>query len=537
MSRNFLNISAQSSNLDEIIASNSYRAADANYAICGMLSKITYPTGGYSTFEYEAHDYSKAIKRLDSHGFIPQLVNETNTCGGLRIKSIKNYLNSSAVSDTKEFEYKSDNVSSGILLNYQRHRINYSANLQNGSFTESNISFWSTDFEDFSKTHIEYSKVTEKLPDGSRIEYSYTNSQTPGYMDTLIYYSMAEKTYINGQYVSWAMSNRGKTSNIVAPAVSKQAIRGRLVRKDIFKTLTDQTPLYSEINSYDNSYSASFTYIPAYFIRTFGYVPVFTGVQNIYSATQTQYFDGTEISKTNLYTYNSRGKLSSIETVDSKGNTDIIEYKYVTDTVKTGIFADMINNNLTGDVLSEKAYRINNGIKKLIGGKQYVYVQPDNSKPNMVRISKIYSYNPKISNWEIDIKNNLYDGLGNLIESEDLNGIKTSYIWGYGGLNMVAECRNASVEQIEKIYYCRNIRLQPLSDAADYISLINRITGSSVTLFEYQGNILKKVIDPSGKVINYSHDDNRYNVYDKNMKIITDGKGNAIKKYYYHTAN
>jgi hypothetical protein len=536
---NFLNISTQNSDMDEIISSNNYRIPDSNYAMCGMLRKITYPTGGHSLFEYESHDYSKAIKRLSVNSFLPKLINETNICGGLRIKSIKNYLNNNTISVYKEFEYKEGNISSGILLNNPRFRVNYSASLN--SLNENSINLLSSNFGNVIKTHVEYSKVTEKLPDGSRIEYNYTNSKMPGYMDTVIYYYTAEKSYYNGQYVSWTVTNREKISNIVAPVVSKQFIRGLLIRKDVFKTVTDTIPLYSEVNDFNNNYSNSFTYTPTYLIRTFGYVPVFTGMHNIYASTQVQYFDSTEISKTNTYTYNSRGHVASITNTDSKGNTYITEYKYVTDTTPSGIFADMVSHNLVGStyLLTEKSYRISNSIKKLIGGKQYEYIQPDDDNPGLVRIAKVYSYNPKTANWEIDVKNNSYDKLGNLIEVEDRNGINVSYIWGYNGLHIVAECTNVSIEQVEKVYSLTNIRLKPLAEGIDYIRsyLTSNIPRGSIKTFYYEGNKLTKVIEPSGQITNYSYDDDEYYKTDKRMKIVTDGKGNALKKYYYHITN
>jgi YD repeat-containing protein len=530
VSRNFLSISTINSNSDEVMSSNNYRTVDANYAMCGMLRKITYPTGGYSTFEYEAHDYSKAVKRLSVDNFIPKLINETGICGGLRIKSIKNYLNSNAVSDTKEFEYKNNNVSSGILLDYPRFRVNYSANLINGSFTENNISFCSSDFENLSKTHVEYSKVTEKLPDGSRIEYNYTNSQMHGYMDTVIYYSSPERTYINGQYISWTMTNRDKICNIVAPSISRQAIRGQLMRKDIFKTNTDQTPLYSEINSYNNNYSTSLTYVPIYLIRTFGYVPVFIGTQNIYSATQIQYFDDTNISKTNTYTYNSHGQIASITNTDSRLNTYITEYKYVTDTTNTGIFANMIAYNILNYPLSEKVYIIKNNLKTLIEGKRYKYFQPNINNLSIIRLSEIYSYNRQTGNWELNIKHSFYDNYGNLLETEDRNGIKTCTVWGYKGLHIVAECKNISLDQIKRIINS-NINLSPLQyGITDYthFQLMYANPGASITIYRYEKNRLKTVIDPAGIVTNYDYDT------EKKMKSVSDSKNNLINKYFFN---
>ena len=50
------------------------------YALKGQISKITYPTGGYSTFEYEEHSYGKRLECRSVNDFVPQLydVNKNN---------------------------------------------------------------------------------------------------------------------------------------------------------------------------------------------------------------------------------------------------------------------------------------------------------------------------------------------------------------------------------------------------------------------------------------------------------------------------
>jgi len=58
---------------------NADRSADASYAINGSLSKISYPTGGYETFEFEANTI-----------YDPQ-ADLNKTVGGLRIKKVRKF--------------------------------------------------------------------------------------------------------------------------------------------------------------------------------------------------------------------------------------------------------------------------------------------------------------------------------------------------------------------------------------------------------------------------------------------------------------
>lgn len=52
------------------------RKPDSSYAIRGMLSKIIYPTGGYTTFVYEPHTYKDIVSRDRTNVALPSLKSE-----------------------------------------------------------------------------------------------------------------------------------------------------------------------------------------------------------------------------------------------------------------------------------------------------------------------------------------------------------------------------------------------------------------------------------------------------------------------------
>jgi hypothetical protein len=66
-----------------MITTNANRNADYNYSQKGMLNKITFPTGGYTTFEYEANKNASGqqvggcrvlrVKTYESSGSIPRV--------------------------------------------------------------------------------------------------------------------------------------------------------------------------------------------------------------------------------------------------------------------------------------------------------------------------------------------------------------------------------------------------------------------------------------------------------------------------------
>ncbi len=77
------------------------RAPNSTYTKYGTMDKITYPTGGYSQFEYEANDYYWSGSAVESAG--------NKTLGGLRIKKITQHDGMSSSNDIiREYEYKQD---------------------------------------------------------------------------------------------------------------------------------------------------------------------------------------------------------------------------------------------------------------------------------------------------------------------------------------------------------------------------------------------------------------------------------------------
>lgn len=103
---------------DESKLSAYYKArnatSDPNVYLIGMLKKITYPTGGSTTFEYEPHDYSEFIQRIPviSGGHISGVkgINVKNliskpVAGGLRIKRIISSPEDSGNSIIREYIY------------------------------------------------------------------------------------------------------------------------------------------------------------------------------------------------------------------------------------------------------------------------------------------------------------------------------------------------------------------------------------------------------------------------------------------------
>ena len=480
------------------------------FAIMGMLGWIKYPTGGYTVLHYEPHKYSTAVKRVLAYDYVPTLLNvlPEKIAGGLRICKIDNYTSNSGIAETTTYTYKKeDNTSSGTLMHFPRYGISYMAESQ---YRTKKYSYKSLmDIWSYDKSHIEYSRIIEKKADSSSIIYNYPDYLTiPNKSATGVRVEIPT-SLCSQSGVAFYQLNNYKTkliTNILMPDMSLFSERNKIATKNII----DNTGklLRSERWKYDPNVGAnthkSYTIAGENYIISNRYAIDYPKKQ----ANVTNYFaeGGDSINENTFYTYNTKGQTTAISTKDSKNNSKQIQYKYVTDVNNpNGVLATMINNNVISYPLSEKIF-INQNLSE---HREYTYkeVGVTYSGQKIIRIGQVESYNKETGNLEVDAKYNYYDKYGNLLESENRNGIKTCYLWGYEGRYLVAKIINCSLFQLKDINGLTNIENAPLNDSISlYESAIRSIPEAEVTSFYYaKYSRLTQIIDPSGHVIKYDY--------------------------------
>ena len=522
---NFLQIlsSTNQNTLDETHPANSVRRADSGYAQNGMLKKITYPTGGYSCMEYEAHSYSKSFVRNSGNSFIPQLVNQSGTCGGLRIKSVSNHLADGTQMNKKTYSYtNTDGSSSGILLYFPKYWITYSA--QAGSYIESNIQYWSNNLISHNGSHIEYSTVTQTNSDGSREVFHFSNSSISSkYRDFLdVFDPINEVAPGRGE---WSITSNPVVRNIVTPLVSMKAERGKLLKHQIYAAEAS-LPVKETIYTYDTTRVLPFSLYPVYVIRKFGEILVHTDNWRLISKTEKETNGTTTITRTESYTYNAKGQLSSVTATSSNGTQQTTRYTYPYDhSAEGGIYTTMLSRNLHAYPVSETKYITENGVQKQIWGKKYSYSLVN----NLVKPATLYNYNSTAGNWNVECTYTQYDTLGNLIESCDANNIPTSYIWGYNGRYMVGMAENTARSELPA-----TITSAPLATEIDEITAnsINSSGNKLLTTYHYKPMIgITKVRFPNGITESYT-----YNSSGKLLDV-KNNSGKKNKSTYYSPDN
>lgn len=352
---------------DEQYISNNVRTPNANYAKCGMLTSITYPTGGYSTFTYNAHTYAKAVKRTSANGFEPELFSESGTAGGLRLSSVSNYSTDGELLSRKEYSYtKQDGSCSGILLDFPRYKVNV-ASWSDLYAMSCNCYLWSNNLTNYGNTHMEYSEVLETSLDGSSVRYLFTTSED--YPDDVIindYYSQRIIDNIDNDD-SWS-PNRFSIENLFANT-SFQSLRGRLTGQILYDA--GGAVVASNVIQYEELSDDKYVYTPSYLCFMLGMVGTYTGREEISSMTESTVFGNKSVSMTTEKEYNDYMQLKSETREDSQGVKTIVRYKYVTD-YSFGRYAEMKSKGLINFPAEFSTYtKVGSGPEALVSTTAY----------------------------------------------------------------------------------------------------------------------------------------------------------------------
>jgi YD repeat-containing protein len=423
----------------------------------------------------------------------------------------------------KTYSYtNTDGNSSGILLYFPKYWITYSA--QAGSYIESNIQYWSNNLISHNGSHIEYSTVTQTNSDGSCEVFLFSNSSISSkYRDFLDVFDPINE--VDPERGEWSITSNPVVRNIVTPLVSMKAERGKLLKHQIYAAEAS-LPVKETIYTYDTTRVLPFSLYPVYVIRKFGEILVHTDNWRLIAKTEKENNGTASITRTETYTYNAKGQMSSVTTTSSNGTQEITRYTYPYDhSSEGGIFTTMLDKNLHGYPVSETRYIKENGVETLIGGKKYSYSLIN----GLIKPSALLKYNTETRNWENELRYTAYDSLGNLLESYNAVNVPTSYIWGYGGMYLVGKVENATRSNLPSDITATPLNGElPQQTAATLRNTNNRL----LTTYQYNPLIgLSKITYPNGTTESFS-----YNSSGK-LSNIYDHMGNKKGTTYYSPDN
>jgi len=519
-----------------------YRTPDLAKMKAETLEEIIYPTGGSTKFEYEAHTYSKIATLYSDPQNLFGLKNENGTAGGLRIRKIISRPNgaSSAGEVVKEYFYTNlDNTSSGILSGIPV----YETIMKQTDTGYSNTGYYQSEnyinpLGNTNGAHVTYSRVIEKLSDGSSTVYYYTNHEDQ-----------------KDESAAYGISNISYQSALIAPFSSKEAGRGLLkaeVHKNSGNVVLDST-YYEYKYPYDPFIkSVSRNYYPFYFapycvtsFETMFCYKQYACIPTLNKKTEVIYdISGKNpVTTTTNYSYNTKNLLSTTNFTRSDGKIQTTKFVYpfeITNNPDTAIFRKMTEKNLLSDYVEKIIYL---GTNQVIDGEYRKFSETKaNSgifKPGRIDYlpKTAITLNSQSSYYQPEIYLS-YDNWGNVKESKTVSGnITTTYIWGYNYQYPIAKIIGASYSDVTgKITEAslNTISTKSEPSTADYTTingLRSSLPNAFVTTYSYKPFIgIEIMTDPKGIVTKYEYDS-----FGRLIKVIQADR--KIESYDYHYKN
>lgn len=169
------------------------------------------------------------------------------------------------------------------------------------------------------------------------------------------------------------------------------------------------------------------------------------------------------------------------------------------------------------------------------------------TKRNQKEIGRIkYTYNKSIyptsilssasgdQNLRSDITFDKYDSRGNILQTTNLKGLKTTYLWSYNKRYPIAEINNASLAEVEKLLNTTAEKITELEepDMTKLGQLQKDMPQAHVSLYTYKPFYgMSSAINPSGIATYYEYDKFRY------LSNVKDYDKAKIVEYFYSYNN
>lgn len=498
---------------------NTVRDAKIPYHNVGLLSKIIYPTKGYSVFEYEPQTYGKRLERTSASSFLPTLTDNTGLAGGARVKRRYDYSENGGLTNDKSYQYTTvlnGSVSSGILMNWPRYL--YYIQFQGPGYNESRMIRSSSNVQQNSldSYNIGYSKVFEIDNNKGYTEHSFTSYQdTP---DVLSPDTSNLRTYGGGNYQSYPENLWKNFKNLYGN--DKSILRGKPLTDKIYDNsgniLKQVEYQYNDNINYNiNSTKDDNNYVAIHHLSTYwvqGYKKYFN-TPTLKKKIITDYFNGSPVVNSTEYYYDSNSHLNLSREINNLSGTDVVSksYVYAQDYINNAL---MISKNMIGVPLEVTSTQTIGTTSKTLSKMETVYPTslPTTQAGNLVSPLFVKSYD--ISNLGntplIEVTYDKYDSKGNLQQYTTKDGISTTIIWGYNNTQPIAKIEGAKLSDIQQSFIDSIVNASdtdaiaaPNNDETSFLSVLNTFRNNLpnylVSTYTYDPLIgVRSIFPPSG---------------------------------------
>ena len=535
-------------NIDDSTAIERIRQPNPEVMDAEILTRIYYPTGGYTTFEYEPHVYSQVMKKFPIFNYIIEdrdtiydfqacgLRAQIGICGGLRIKKITDTPNTDSDGNDiiRTFSYElEDGTSSGILsieptfwargltkniyefkeigkgwFNQKTHErgrleiLQISENLLNP-------------LNNSSGAPVTYSRVIEHFSNGSKSIYTYTNHEN--FMDEP---AIARIENILGLTLDEPYTSDELERGLLK-SVTHYTSTGNIDSKIEYQYNNDKTRYDNYIKSIVQKVLPSPRGLNFWRLST---QKIYTFCPYVIKEIKSK---GDGSSNNNLmdietsYKYDDKNRVIETSMINSNGDIHKTTYEYPDDI--QGDYSQLIEHHIYPVIRTTKY--VNDNVIQII---QHEY--------DGINLSKTY-IGKNANNMEPRIIYSHYTPLGNPTYIEKDGKPEAIYIWGYNYQYPIAEIKNVTYERFSHIISSQTLEqigsrnIPSVSQWQVINNLRDDLPEALITTYSYKPGIgIISKIDPRGIKTSY--------IYDPFGRLtdIKDHEGNLLEHYDYQYA-
>ncbi|GHT24931.1 hypothetical protein AGMMS4957_18830 [Bacteroidia bacterium] len=523
------------------------------------LKKVTYPTGGYSEYEYEPNRFSQG----QGLGWRVKKITSTAT-DSPKITTIFKYGNNEDgignVNFSTLWDFLGFFVNRSIYLSREYYSAAYlpSGITAPGDIIYAIIKHFSQNptAAEVLSSKVYYNHVAKYEYDGNQNKY---NGKTVSIYDMPIsYYHMGYQTTPSFCNNSAGFSNTGDLEIRRYYPVSHPVIKEKLYydgsgnkqKHDLFE-YTTKTKIYEGLKAKqfifygEEAAGTPIGTIPAaYNFTNF----LFSSMEYYIEATpqfplshkSIQYIWQGNVLEGSLtfienYEYNTKNQLVKTTQTNSLSGSLIKNYTYPHDFVSgSNIYADMVTQNMIAPVIEQVSTHNNNEIGRI----RTDYFKDPVKTNGFILPGKVQTSASGINNLRTDIIYDLYDTNGNIRQITTIDGISTVYLWSYKGQYPIAEIKDATysdVEQAAKIVFSvANMDAlasmeKPNETKLKDGSLQKALPNAMVTTYTYKPLVgIETITDPRGVTVTYEYD-----TFGR-LKTIKDENNKMLENYEYH---
>jgi YD repeat-containing protein len=521
----------------------SKRQTDNTAVTTGLLTKMTYPTGGYTQFSWEAHDYSQYVS-IDRASLLS--APGTPYAGGSRITDISSYLADGSLAYQKKYIYKrgytsganiASLASSGILNGQPQ----YVFDIQQRATLQGDVQFslheeYFNPYVSYSynglSSYIGYDEVVQLNRDGSYTKNNFT-SYGPDYN------GVSHFDQIPYGYIGWLPA----TDNNV-PHTDLDRERGKLV------AALDYTPGNILVKKTINTYRSDAARFDQYLKH----------VELSVAKTETLCrSEGLILATANkLYSYMYYPVTNAVTTYDPQGNNPVTvttSFGYNSNNlISSKSFTNSKNEGGVGEtVVQNTSYTTEAGDNistQMVSAHMLNYITAQSTSKNglLQQLNKTLYYSPSTGLYKPQVTQQQnggnvletreqfyqYDAHGNVLERSHSTDVHEVYLWSYNFRYPVAKIVGSTYSAVSGLLSQSQIDAANGSDAAMravFATLRTQLPGVFISSYTYSPVYgMTSMTDPQGR--------NTYYDYDGFGRLVAmrDQDNNVIKRHCYNYA-